>query len=155
MKAAPHRDAPNVIKDDHMPAEVKSKTEPWLAYAAFLALVVPALYVVGLGPAVRIATSIPDHGDIALWPYLPIFDFDDENPCKRALYWYAALWVNDGDGFVPLYSSDPSARARELIYTAEPAREIPEIWERLWLESQNTPDEEVPVEADQTKAGVI
>ncbi len=34
--------------------------------------------------------------------------------------------------FVPIYSSSPDVRARELIYVSEDLRQIPEIWERIW-----------------------
>jgi hypothetical protein len=34
---------------------------------------------------------------------------------------------------VPIYSSSPDARARQLIYVSEGYRHIPEIWERLWM----------------------
>ena len=34
---------------------------------------------------------------------------------------------------LPMYSSDPVIRARELIYSSEGLRHIPEIWERIWF----------------------
>jgi hypothetical protein len=34
--------------------------------------------------------------------------------------------------FVPIYSSSPDVRARELIYASEGLRPIPESWERIW-----------------------
>ena len=34
---------------------------------------------------------------------------------------------------VPIYSSAPDLRARELIYTSESLRHIPDIWERIWF----------------------
>jgi len=34
---------------------------------------------------------------------------------------------------VPIYSSSPDVRAKELIFTSEGYRQIPEIWERMWF----------------------
>lgn len=34
---------------------------------------------------------------------------------------------------VPIYSSLPDERARQLIFTSENLRHIPEIWERTWF----------------------
>jgi hypothetical protein len=34
--------------------------------------------------------------------------------------------------FVPIYSSSPDIRAREMVYNSEDLRQIPEIWERIW-----------------------
>lgn len=34
--------------------------------------------------------------------------------------------------FMPIYSSSPDIRARELIYQSEDLRQIPDIWERIW-----------------------
>ena len=33
---------------------------------------------------------------------------------------------------MPMYSSTPDIRAKELIYVSEGFRHIPEIWERMW-----------------------
>jgi hypothetical protein len=33
---------------------------------------------------------------------------------------------------LPIYSSQPSVRAQELIFQSENLRHIPEIWERIW-----------------------
>jgi hypothetical protein len=33
----------------------------------------------------------------------------------------------------PIYSSSPDVRSRELIFTSENYRHIPEIWERIWF----------------------
>lgn len=33
---------------------------------------------------------------------------------------------------VPIYSSSPDVRARQLIYVSEGYRHIPEIWDRIW-----------------------
>ncbi len=33
---------------------------------------------------------------------------------------------------MPIYSSQPTVRARQLIFTSESLRHIPEIWERIW-----------------------
>jgi len=51
---------------------------------------------------------------------------------------------------VPIYSSNPDLRAKELIYTAENLRHIPEIWERIWF--LDNPDFETPF---RTHGGVI
>ena len=52
--------------------------------------------------------------------------------------------------FIPIYSSSPDIRARELIYASENLRQIPEIWERLW--QLDMPDLETPY---RTHGGVI
>lgn len=44
----------------------------------------------------------------------------------------AAVIANVGC-VVPIYSSNPDVRARELIITSENLRHIPEIWERAWF----------------------
>jgi hypothetical protein len=51
---------------------------------------------------------------------------------------------------VPIYSSDPAYRARELINTSENLRHIPEIWERAWF--LDMPDFATPY---RTHGGVI
>lgn len=51
---------------------------------------------------------------------------------------------------VPIYSSQRDIRARELIYTSESFRHIPEIWERIWF--LDNPDFETPF---RTHGGVI
>jgi hypothetical protein len=50
-QANPDRDAPNVIKDDHMPAASETRDSSWLVYAATFAVVLPILYIVSSGPA--------------------------------------------------------------------------------------------------------
>jgi hypothetical protein len=52
--------------------------------------------------------------------------------------------------FVPIYSSSPDVRARELIYASESLRQIPEIWERIW--GLDMPDVATPY---RTHGGVI
>ena len=47
---------------------------------------------------------------------------------------------------VPIYSSSPDHRARELIYVSEGYRMIPEIWERIWF--LDMPDFETPSRTD-------
>jgi len=61
----------------------------------------------------------------------------------------AAVVANAGC-IVPIYSSNPDIRARELIYTSESLRHIPEIWERIWF--LDAPDFETPY---RTHGGVI
>jgi hypothetical protein len=51
---------------------------------------------------------------------------------------------------IPIYSSNPDIRAKELIYTSENLRHIPEIWERIWF--LDMPDLETPF---RTHGGVI
>jgi len=43
---------------------------------------------------------------------------------------------------VPIWSSSPDVRARQLIFTSENYRTIPEIWERMWF--LEMPDVETP-----------
>jgi hypothetical protein len=43
---------------------------------------------------------------------------------------------------LPIYSSAPDIRARQLIFTSESLRHIPEIWERIWF--LDTPDQSTP-----------
>lgn len=51
---------------------------------------------------------------------------------------------------VPIYSSSPDIRARQLIYVSENYRHIPEIWERIW--GLDMPDVATPY---RTHGGVI
>ena len=51
---------------------------------------------------------------------------------------------------VPIYSSLPDVRARQLIFVSEGFRHIPEIWERVW--GLEMPDVETPY---RTHGGVI
>jgi len=51
---------------------------------------------------------------------------------------------------IPIYSSQPDIRARQLIFTSENFRQITEIWERIWF--LDTPDFETPY---RTHGGVI
>ena len=37
---------------------------------------------------------------------------------------------------IPIYSSNPDIRAKELIYTSENLRMLLEDWERLWMLDQ-------------------
>jgi hypothetical protein len=47
------------------------------------------------------------------------------------------LWLGAGTGcFVPIYSSDESLRAQQLIYTSENLRQIMEEWQRIWFLDQ-------------------
>jgi hypothetical protein len=64
------------------------------------------------------------------------------------LLWLAAI-VQVGC-IVPIYSSSPDNRARELIFVSEGYRQIPEIWERLWF--IDMPD---PMTPYRTHGGVI
>ncbi len=51
---------------------------------------------------------------------------------------------------VPIYSSSPDRRARELIFVSESLRHIPQIWERIW--GLDMPDTATPY---RTHGGVI
>lgn len=51
---------------------------------------------------------------------------------------------------VPIYSSAPDIRAKQLIYSSESLRHIPEIWERIWF--LDNPDFATPY---RTHGGVI
>ena len=62
----------------------------------------------------------------------------------------AATWQIGCVGPVPIYSSSPDDRARELIYASENLRHIPETWERVW--QLEMPDLETPY---RTHGGVI
>lgn len=61
----------------------------------------------------------------------------------------AAVLCNVGC-IVPIYSSSPDVRAKELIYNSESMRQIPEIWERTWF--NDNPDFATPY---RTHGGVI
>ena len=51
---------------------------------------------------------------------------------------------------LPIYSSSPHVRARQLIYQSENYRTVPEIWERIW--GLDMPDFNTPY---RTHGGVI
>jgi hypothetical protein len=51
---------------------------------------------------------------------------------------------------VPIYSSSPDIRARQLIFVSEGYRHIPEIWDRVW--GLDMPDVATPY---RTHGGVI
>ncbi len=51
---------------------------------------------------------------------------------------------------VPIYSSSPDIRTRQMIYVSEGLRHITEIWERIW--GLDTPDFATPY---RTHGGVI
>ena len=50
----------------------------------------------------------------------------------------------------PIWHPSPDIRARQLIYSSENLRHIPEIWERIWF--LDLPDLETPY---RTHGGVI
>jgi len=60
-----------------------------------------------------------------------------------------ALALNIGC-VVPIYSSSPDIRTRQLIFSSENFRHIPEIWERIWF--LDAPDVATPY---RTHGGVI
>jgi hypothetical protein len=43
---------------------------------------------------------------------------------------------------VPIWSANPDIRVKEMIYSSENYRQIPEIWERIWF--LDMPDLETP-----------
>jgi len=43
---------------------------------------------------------------------------------------------------LPIWSPNPDARARQLIFQSESLRHVPEIWERIWF--LDLPDFETP-----------
>lgn len=51
---------------------------------------------------------------------------------------------------IPIYSSSPDRRARQLIYVSEGYRQITDIWERIW--GLDMPDVATPY---RTHGGVI
>ena len=51
---------------------------------------------------------------------------------------------------VPIYSSSPDERVRQMIYVSEGLRHIPRIWERVW--ALDLPDLMTPY---RTHGGVI
>lgn len=51
---------------------------------------------------------------------------------------------------IPYYNSSPDVRTRQLIFTSEGLRHIPEIWERVW--ALDMPDVATPY---RTHGGVI
>jgi len=60
-----------------------------------------------------------------------------------------SMTINSGC-ILPMYSSSRDIRARQLIYTSEGMRHIPEIWERMW--ALELPDLATPY---RTHGGVI
>jgi len=71
----------------------------------------------------------------------------------RRLLMVALLLV--GAGFqvgcaMPMYSSSPQRRAKQMIYQSESLRHVPNIWERIWM--IDTPDFATPY---RTHGGVI
>ena len=51
---------------------------------------------------------------------------------------------------LPIFSSSPDVRAKQLIFTSEGYRHIPEVWERIWF--LDMPDVMTPY---RTQGGVI
>lgn len=51
---------------------------------------------------------------------------------------------------LPIFSSSPDVRAKQLIFTSEGYRHIPEVWERIWF--LDMPDVMTPY---RTHGGVI
>ena len=61
----------------------------------------------------------------------------------------AAMLVNTGC-IVPIYSADPVVRTRELVFTSESLRHIPETWQKIWF--LDMPDHTTPF---RTHGGII
>jgi len=54
----------------------------------------------------------------------------------RKLFLLAMIAVNaaaQSGCIVPIWSATPDERVRQLIYTSEGYRQIPEIWDRIWF----------------------
>ena len=71
----------------------------------------------------------------------------------RRFLWVLLLCVltsNTVGCFVPIYSGDPTRRARQLLYTSENLRALLDEWERFWFLDQ--PDH---MTALRTHGGVI
>jgi hypothetical protein len=58
--------------------------------------------------------------------------------------------ISNSGCIIPIWSPNPDDRARQLIYTSESYRHIPEIWERIW--GLDLPDLATPY---RTHGGVI
>ena len=72
---------------------------------------------------------------------------------RNRLYIGVMLFVGTLGQFgciMPIYSSSPDVRARQLIFVSEGYRHIPEIWERVW--GLDMPDVATPY---RTHGGVI
>jgi hypothetical protein len=61
----------------------------------------------------------------------------------------AAFSLNVGC-FLPIYDANPDVRARQLIFSSENMRHIPETWERAWF--LDVPDFMTPY---RTHGGII
>ena len=71
----------------------------------------------------------------------------------RKLFLYCAVLIVTGlqtGCVIPIYSANPDERVRQMIFTSEGLRHIPEIWERIW--GLDMPDLETPY---RTHGGVI
>ena len=62
----------------------------------------------------------------------------------------ATLLASQSGCIVPIWSASPDERVRQLIFTSEGYRHIPEIWERIW--GLDMPDVATPY---RTHGGVI
>jgi len=62
----------------------------------------------------------------------------------------AVIFVVSVGCVTPIYSSSPDRRARQLIYTSENLRHIPNTWERFWF--LDMPDHTTPY---RTHGGVL
>jgi hypothetical protein len=60
------------------------------------------------------------------------------------------MLITQSGCIVPMWSSSPERRARQLIYSSEGLRHIPDIWERMW--GLDMPDVATPY---RTHGGVI
>jgi hypothetical protein len=71
---------------------------------------------------------------------------------RRALLWSLCLssLLSLTGCFVPIYSGDPSRRARQLIFTSENLRLAMEEWERIWF--LDMPDHMTPY---RTHGGIL
>lgn len=62
----------------------------------------------------------------------------------------ASALVAQSGCIVPIWHADPAERVRQMIYSSESIRQIPEIWDRVW--GFDMPDVATPY---RTHGGVI
>jgi len=75
-----------------MPTEVKSKTEPWLVYAAVAVVLFPSLYAMSWGPVASLAAHHATLGEIADTAYAPMAWLENNTALSASLGWYWELF---------------------------------------------------------------
>ena len=88
-----------------MAGETKSKKSWWLVWAVAGMVMLPALYVLGYGPALWLheAGWLSDAGLAYIWGPLLERMIRYETASDRALQWYAEFWVSRGQLFSLLF----------------------------------------------------